>query len=192
MNSAFEEPFDFGGQKNRVTFGKYKGCDIQDVPTDYIEWFVCAGTPGTARYQMFEEELKRRSEIPSTPIGGDTQAETKDTQPKEEQPEKPASEELMVFSKEKIEELAISTYTRGYNAAYARLFLNIRAIPWVKTFYMDRFKAELLASLQEDRKIDPTKFEDPAANKTAMNTTDHKNNDGDKKRWTSMDHRKSG
>jgi hypothetical protein len=156
--SAFEEPFNF---PDRVTFGKYKGCDIRDVPTDYIEWFLGEGTPGTTRYRMFDEELKRRT------------AEKEDTQPvvtpkelptfilpdkKETKEPEPAEDLLMVFSKEKIEELAISTYTRGYNAAYARLSVNIRAIPWVKTFYMDKFKTELLASLQEDRPIDKTKF----------------------------------
>ena len=181
--SAFEEPFNF---PDRVTFGKYKGCDIRDVPTDYIEWFIGEGTPGTTRYRMFEDELKRRT------------AEAEDTQPvvmpkeppfipeKEETTEQTA-EDLMVFSKKKIEDLVASAVSRGYNEAYNRLAVNIRAISFNGTFNVAKFKQELLSSVQENRVIDSTKFNE--APKTE-NPVGHDDKASSRKSWYSQDNRK--
>jgi len=181
--SAFEEPFDF---PDKVTFGKYKGYDIRFVPDDYLEWFVAEGTPGTTRYRMFEEELKRRT------------AETEDKQPlvppkeppfipeKEETKDQPA-EDLMVFTKRKIEDLVASAVSRGYNEAYNRMAVNIRAISFNGTFNVAKFKQELLSSVQENRVIDSTKFNE--APKTE-NPVGHDDKASARKSWYSQDNRK--
>ena len=171
---------------DRVTFGKYKGCDIRDVPTDYIEWFIGEGTPGTTRYRMFEDELKRRT------------AEAEDTQPvvtpkeppfipEKEETKEQTAEDLMVFSKKKIEDLVASAVSRGYNEAYNRLAVNIRAISFNGTFNVAKFKQELLSSVQENRVIDSTKFNE--APKTE-NPVGHDDKASSRKSWYSQDNRK--
>lgn len=44
----------------QLTFGKWKGSDIQDVPTTYLEWLVENSKEGPTQ-QMCNDELRRRA-----------------------------------------------------------------------------------------------------------------------------------
>jgi hypothetical protein len=44
----------------KITFGKYAGLDLQDVPQDYIEWVLQKNKDQTAEY---EAELDRRAAL---------------------------------------------------------------------------------------------------------------------------------
>ena len=48
------------GSWRRVWWGRYKGRDIRDVPTGYLEWVVATFANGDERRDMFELELRRR------------------------------------------------------------------------------------------------------------------------------------
>ena len=43
-----------------IEFGKYKGSDIQDVPSTYLEWLVENSKEGPTQ-QMCNNELRRRA-----------------------------------------------------------------------------------------------------------------------------------
>ena len=50
--------------KRRVFWGKYAGTKFEDVPTEYLEWFVkSAYQQMRNRKQWAIEELKRRNEL---------------------------------------------------------------------------------------------------------------------------------
>jgi hypothetical protein len=169
-----------------VTFGKYKGYDIRDVPTDYIEWFIGEGDPKTARYRMFDKELKRRNAEAEDAQPVVTPKEPPTFVPEKETKEEPA-EDLMVVSRKKIEDLVASAVSRGYNEAYNRMAINIRAISFNGTFNVARFKQELLSSVRENRVIDSTKFNE--VSKTE-NTVGHDDKASARKSWYSQDNRK--
>ncbi|MCJ7445484.1 MAG: hypothetical protein MUO26_13350 [Methanotrichaceae archaeon] len=44
-----------------VTFGKHKGKDLKEVPTDYVKWYIRVQSPTLAEFQ---EELARREPPP--------------------------------------------------------------------------------------------------------------------------------
>jgi hypothetical protein len=194
-----------------IDFGKYKGMDIRDptVETSYIEWYIGVKTDEgrTRGLKPWKEELAHRTgKEDSVKWGGYTgedegpveepvkqQAITSITPPKtveppEKQPEQQLTEDLMVFSKKKIEELVVSAYTRGYNDSYARLSVNIRAIPYVQTFNIQRFKQELLSSLQENRPIDTMKYDESP--KTEKQVDGGNDKESSRKSWYSQDNRK--
>lgn len=177
MKSAFDEPIDFGNNPNQVTFGKYKGVDIKDVPVEYIEWFIRESDPNTTRYKQFKAEYERRTTPPAKPEQHSEEPQTV------EQP----TENLMVFSKKTLEELIASAFNRGYGEAYRRMAVNIRAIPNMPTFYVSKFKQELLESLQQNRPIDVTKFAESKKTENLVGGEEFKT--APRRPWHAEDHR---
>ena len=186
--------------------------DIRDptVETSYIRWYIGVKTDEgwTRGLKPWKEELARRTgkedsvkwvgytgedegpvEEPVKQQAITSITPPKTVEPPEKQPEQQLTEDLlMVFSKKKIEELVVSAYTRGYNDAYARLAVNIKAIPYVQTFNIQRFKQELLSSLQENRPIDTMKYDESP--KTEKQVDGGNDKESSRKSWYSQDNRK--
>ncbi|MCJ7443439.1 MAG: DUF3820 family protein [Methanotrichaceae archaeon] len=76
-----------------VTFGKYKGKDLNEVPTDYVKWYIRVQSPTLAEFQ---EELARR-ETPPTPTT----------------PEQTGN--VVVLSESQLDALVCNSIKEGYN-----------------------------------------------------------------------------
>lgn len=50
---------------HKLTFGKYRGYFLKDVPSDYLEW-VCRTFEDAGRVHFFQTELKKRAKIKAT------------------------------------------------------------------------------------------------------------------------------
>jgi uncharacterized protein (DUF3820 family) len=77
----------------RITFEKYTGALLEDLPEDYLIWGV-ENMEGS-RKQMFENELKRRNQTTAMNLKKETLKQIRDSLAKQYHPDKGGNSEAM-------------------------------------------------------------------------------------------------